>query len=397
MNNIIKEIKNVLFTLFLGIIIGAVCGLVGTLFHILIDLATKTRETHKYIIFSLPLIGFFIVFLYEKFHIQELNTNNIFNSINKNEKISINLIPGIFFSTILSHLGGASVGREGAALQLGGTLGHNIGKFLKLDTEIIKSSTIAGMGGAFSALFGTPIASTFFALEITTVGIIKYKSLLLCFISSIVASQVSKYLNVTPLLFNINNKIDIDYVLYLKVIFLALLTSLLAYIFYKTLSLSEKYFSKLISNPYIKILIGAILIILLSIIEGTYDYNGAGMNIVNNAVNGNVKPYAFIFKIILTAISLSSGFKGGEVVPIFFVGATFGSLISQLIGIDASLSSTLSLFGLFASLTNAPIASLILVLETIGEKYILLYAIIIIITFSLTKKISLYHSQEFSI
>lgn len=397
MNNIIKEIKKILIILILGIVIGTLCGFVGALFHILIDLVTKTRETHKYILFLLPLIGLIIIFLYDILGINGLNTNNIFNAINKNEKLSIKLIPGIFFGTILSHLGGASVGREGAALQLGGTIGHGIGRLFKINTETLKSTTIAGMGGAFSALFGTPIASTFFALEITTVGVIKYNSLILCFISSIVASQISKKLGITPLSFNINTNININYILYLKVIALALLVSIVAYLFYKTLILTEKYSSNLIKNPYIKIIIEAIIIILISVIEGTYDYNGAGMNIVNNAINGKVIPYAFILKIIITAISLSAGFKGGEVVPIFFIGSTFGAVLSPLLGIDASLSSSLSLIGLFAALTNAPIASIMLSLEIFGNEYLLLYAIIIVISFKLTKKISLYKSQEFNI
>lgn len=395
MHSIIKQIKKIFLILFLGIVIGALCGLIGSLFHILIEFVTKTREAHRYILFFLPMIGLAIVFLYDKLGINVLNTNNIFNAINKNEKITIKLIPGIFFGTILSHLGGASVGREGAALQLGGTIGHVIGRIFKIDAETLKSSTIAGMGGAFSALFGTPIASTFFALEVTTVGIIKYNSLFLCFVSTIVASQISKKLNIAPLLFNINGTINIDYILYFKVIILALLISIIAYIFYKSLMLSEKYNSKLIKNPYIRIIIGALIIIIISIFEGSYDYNGAGMNIVNNAINGKAIPYAFFLKIILTSISLSVGFKGGEVVPIFFIGSTFGTVVAPILGIDVSLSSSLSLIGLFAALTNTPIASLILSLEIFGKEYLILYATIIIITFKLTKKISLYKSQEF--
>lgn len=392
MNIIIKKILQLLF---LGIIIGAICGLVGALFHILIDLVTKTREAHKYILFFLPIIGLIIIFLYDKLGINGLNTNNIFDAINKNEKVTIKLIPGIFFGTILSHLGGASVGREGAALQLGGTIGHKIGQIFKIDMETLKSTTIAGMAGAFSALFGTPIASTFFALEITTVGLIKYNSLFLSLVSSIVASQISKKLNITPLFFSINNTISIDYILYFKVLILALLVSIIAYIFYKSLMLSEKYNSKLIKNPYIRIITGALIIIIISLLEGSYDYNGAGMNIVNDAINGKVVPYAFLLKIILTSISLSVGFKGGEVVPIFFIGSTFGAMIAPILGIDISLSSSLSLIGLFAALTNAPIASLILSVEIFGKEYLILYTIIIVITFRLTRKISLYKSQEF--
>ena len=189
--------------LIVSFLIGGMAGLAGSAFHMGVDVATRFRLEHSWISFLLPLFGLLIVFLYRALQVEDHGTNNVIREVQSGEGLSLKLFPAIFLSTILTHLGGGSVGREGAALQMGGSLGYTVGLRLRLDDRDIRTATMAGMAAFFAALFGTPLAATVFAMGVISVGLLYHAAMIPCLISSLTAYGISLLLGVAPARFSV--------------------------------------------------------------------------------------------------------------------------------------------------------------------------------------------------
>jgi len=232
----------------------------------------------------------------------------------------LSLTPAIFLSTVLTHLGGGSVGREGAALQMGGSLGYTAGKWLRLSDEDRRVAVLMGMAAFFTALFGTPLAATVFAIGVASLGLFCHAALLPCLLASLAAMGVSGLLGVAPTRFQVAVP-ALDAVTLLRVAGLAALCALVSMLFCFCVHQAEHLLGKIIKNPWLRAALGGAALIALTLLAGNMDYNGAGMNIIAAAIEeGRALPWAFALKILFTALSLGAGFKGGEVVPSFFVG-----------------------------------------------------------------------------
>ncbi|MBQ9764598.1 MAG: chloride channel protein [Lachnospiraceae bacterium] len=379
-----------------AIVIGILVGLVGSAFYHCMHYATVLRETYSWILYLLPLGGLLIVgdnYLFKDKTPQ--GTNIILKSIRNKEHIPLKVAPTIFIDTVLTHLFGGSAGREGAALQLGGSIGSFIGNCFhstKLNRRIL---TLCGMSAAFSALFGTPLAASIFALEVVNVGAIYYSALVPCVLSSVIAHLVAKSLNVAPELFNVSGIPELNAVSIIKVIVLALLAGIISIIFCKILHLVKHALTKHLPNPFIRIFVGGLLIILLTLILNSRDYLGAGMNIIERCITENSAPEtsAFLLKIVFTAITLGAGFCGGEIVPSFFIGATFGAIIGPLLGLEVSFSAAIGMLCVFCGVTNCPISTLIIGFELFGFTGVALFFIAICISYLLSGNESLYSTQ----
>ncbi|EES48700.1 chloride channel protein [Clostridium botulinum] len=394
-----KSIKKYIITFFLWVVIAGITGLIGgfigSLFHLSVEYATRFRIENDWIIFMLPLGGALIICLYKIFKLgSNIGTNLVIDSIRTDGKVPFSMSPLIFISTVITHLFGGSAGREGAALQLGGSIGSQVGKILHLDEKDMHLITLCGMSGVFSALFGTPLTATFFAMEVISVGIIYYSSFIPCIVSSIVAYKVSLLFGLEPVRFNINVIPNISTENIIKVAILGALCALVSIIFCETLHKTNKFLSNLIKNDYLRIICGGLAIVALTFIVGCRDYNGAGMDIIANAINGQAKPEAFILKIIFTAITISVGYKGGEIVPTFFIGATFGCVVGGLIGLDPRLGAAIGLVALFCGVVNTLITSVILSIELFGSSALILFAVACGVSYMLSGYFSLYSSQK---
>ncbi|MBN1073667.1 chloride channel protein [Clostridium botulinum] len=394
-----KSIKRYIITFFLWVVVAGITGLIGgfigSLFHLSVEYATSFRIENDWIIFMLPLGGALIICLYKIFKLgSNIGTNLVIDSIRTDGKVPFSMSPLIFISTVITHLFGGSAGREGAALQLGGSIGSQMGKILHLDEKDMHLITLCGMSGVFSALFGTPLTATFFAMEVISVGIIYYSSFIPCIVSSIVAYKVSLLFGLEPVRFNINVIPNISTENIIKVAILGALCALVSIIFCETLHKTNKFLSNLIKNDYLRIICGGLAIVALTFIVGCRDYNGAGMNIIANAINGQAKPEAFILKIIFTAITISVGYKGGEIVPTFFIGATFGCVVGGLIGLDPRLGAAIGLVALFCGVVNTLITSVILSIELFGSGALILFAVACGVSYMLSGYFSLYSSQK---
>ncbi|MBR3942165.1 MAG: chloride channel protein [Clostridia bacterium] len=381
---------------FLSLLVGIVCGLVGVSFHFAVDCAAELFTEHTYILYFLPLGGVLIALLYRLFSSKgKMDTNRVIESVRKDEKLPLVMVPLIFISTTISHFLGASVGREGAALQLGGGIGYNVGKLFRMnktDTHII---TVTGMSAVFSALFGTPVTAAVFSLEVCRVGRFNYMGFLPCIISAVTAYEVSGFFKISPMRFLDIAVPEMSATALLKVVGITLLCAMLSIFFLCALKYGHKWMKKLIKNVYVRAFAGGVAVVLLTLAIGTRDYNGAGMSVIEKALSGKAVGYAFLLKILFTTICISAGFKGGEIVPTLFIGSTFGCFMGGLLHLNPAFSAAVGLIALFCGVVNCPLASLFLSIEMFGADGILFFGIVCAISYMMSGYSGLYKSQEF--
>lgn len=378
-----------------AVIVGGICGSVGVLFHFCVDFATELQKEHNWLLFFLPAAGIFIIAIYRFCKLKEdTGTNMIISSIRSSERVPIRMAPLIFIGTTVTHLCGGSSGREGAALQIGGSIGAFFGRVFHMDAKEVHIITMCGMSAVFSALFGTPLTATIFSMEVISVGILYYVAFIPCLIASIIAIWIGRACGISPVAYKLSSIPSLTIPTVIQIMILAVLCAVCSILFIICMHTVEKIYHKKIPNAYIRILAGGCFVILLTLLVGTRDYNGAGMNIVSDAIGGSAKPAAFLLKMIFTAITLEAGFKGGEIVPTFFIGATFGNTIGRLLGLDAGFGAAIGLISLFCGVVNCPMTSIILSVELFGSEGILLFAVACAISYMLSGYYSLYTSQK---
>ena len=379
----------------IALVLGIAGGLLGSSFHFCIDFVTELRQDNKYLLLLLPVAPVVITFLYSTFSTaRKITTDRVIESVRKNKNIPFVMLPLIYVGTVITHLAGGSAGREGAALQLGGSLGYKLGKILKLDDNDMHIIVMAGMSSVFSALFGTPVTAAIFSLEVTTVGVIHYAGFVPCIISSVAAVQVAERLGLNAVKYEGVMFADISMTVLLRVVLFAVLCAAVSILFCAAHKKCAEWFEKLIKNTYLRAFVVGSLLLLLTVAVGTSDYNGAGMHIVDSAIAGNARPEAFILKLIFTVITIAAGFKGGEIVPAFFIGSTFGCLMAPLLGLEAPFLAAMGFVALFCCVVNCPIASLILSVEVFGTQGFLYFAIVCGVSFMMSGRFGIYHSQK---
>ncbi len=383
----------------IAVIVGAVVGVAGTAFSMALSFATAYRTDNKLIIFAMPVAGVIIVFLYNIMKLsRDPGTNNIIKGARSEEKVSIKLAPLIFAATFLTHITGGSAGREGAALQIGGSLASPFGKLFKLDKDDTSILIMCGMAAGFSALFGTPVAAAVFAVEVTIVAAAQYSALVPCMVSGVTAAVISKLLGggaesfIVSGIPSFNSEAAPDL---LRVTLLGAACAAVSVLFCMAIHEAGNLYEKYIKNAYIRAAVGGLIVVALTLLIGTTDYNGAGMDVIERAFSGQAFPIAFAIKIIFTALTLGAGFKGGEIVPSFFVGATFGCAFGGLIGLSPSFGAAVGLLAVFCGVTNCPFATIILSIELFGAGGFVYYALAIAISYMLSGYRGLYSAQQF--
>ena len=378
----------------LGLLIGSVGGLLGALFHHALHFVTHLRTEHNWLIFLLPVGGLLSVGIYRLFGLRNnRGTNEIIDAILGGKPVSPLVAPVIFLASSITHLFGGSAGREGAALQLGGSVASGIGKLLKLSQKDRTVLIMSGMSAVFAGLFGTPLTATIFCMEFESVGTLFTPALLPCYLAAFVASRVSLALGVHPEVFPLEVTTALTLGNSWKFVLLAVLISLLGILMCKVFHEAEHLAAHHLPNPFVRIAVGGVLIAGMTLIVGDHRFNGAGMDMALGAVAGETDWYNFVVKLLFTAVTLAAGFKGGEIVPTFCIGATFGCLLGGLLGLDAGVAGALGLVGLFCCATNSPLASMVLSVEMFGSGYLHLFVLICVICFVLSGHSGLYASQ----
>ena len=374
---------------------GVACGLVGAAFYHVIAWVTAARQANGWLLLLMPAAGLFIVWSYRALGMEnDSGTNQIIASVRSGEKPPLRLALLIFVSTALTHLTGGSAGREGAALQIGGSLAAGLGRALRLGERSMNLIVMCGMSGVFTALFGTPLAATVFSMEVVSVGILHYSALFPCLLTSLVTMGVTGLLGVTAEGYTLLGGPALNLEFLLRAGVLAVGCALLSMAFCVLMHRTARLYKTFIPNQYLRVLCGAALVLLLTALEGSGDYNGAGGEVISAALAGQAVPYAFLLKMVFTALSLGAGFRGGEIVPTFFVGATFGCAAAPLLGLDPAFGGAVGMVALFCGVTNCPLASILLSVELFGSSHILYFALACALSFLLSGKFSLYSSQK---
>lgn len=372
-----------------GVLIGVIAGLFGRS----ISLVSSFRDANPWMLYLLPVLGLLIVQVY-KFDKFKTNTNLVIEGISGGKYVPLRMAPLIIISTVLTHTGGGSAGREGAALQLGGSIGGTLGKWFKLDEYDRKTMIMVGMSAAFSALFGTPLTATIFSMEVVSVGIMQYAALVPCAFASLAARDVAEWVGCMGEHFEIPTHLTFDFMAATKVILLGFCCAMVSMFFCWLLHETEHFFKHTFKNAEIRIVAGAMMIIGLTLLIGNRDYLGTGMHIIEEAVEGHFVPYAFLLKMIFTAITLGCGFKGGEIVPSLFVGATFGGLLGSIVGINPGLAAACGMVATFCGMTNCPVSSLFLSFELFGFENMPFFLLAIGIGYLQSGYFGLYNSQK---
>ena len=377
-----------------AVVVGVVCGTIAAAFGMVIDAATAARQKYDWLVWLMPVAGLAIVGMYHLSGITKpMGTNRVLLAVKEEEGVAIRMAPLIYISSMLTHLTGGSSGREGAALQIGGSVANFIGRQFKLSHLDLRTITMCGMAAGFSGLFGTPLAAGIFAMEIAD-GTLHYAVLLPCMLSSIVARVTAEKFGIQAAAFTVTGYPGLTLHSVLAVLVFGVMCALLSILFVEVLHCIDWTYAQYLKNPYLRIAVAGLIVAAGTTLLGTRDYNGAGTEVIVRALAGEARPEAFLLKILFTALTLEAGFKGGEIVPTFFIGATFGCTFAPLVGLDPSFAAALGMTALFCGVTNCPIASMLLSFELFGGQGLVLFALCCSMSYMLSGHFSLYTAQR---
>jgi len=380
----------------LSVISGLLIGVVGAAFSLSMTFVTTLRLAHPWMLYLLPFGGLVIIGSYHLLKsIDHTGTNLVLSAIHSGDYLPVRTAPLILISTIITHAFGGSAGREGAALQLGGSLAIGIGKVLHLKEDDKKIMIMCGMSAAFAALFGTPVAAAVFSMEVVSVGIMHYAALVPCVIASLVAQGVASLAGIHPEAFVIAEVPAFHIPTAIKISLLAILCALVSILFCIILHGTEHLYQKYLKNPFLRVFAGGCIVVVLTLLVGSQTYNGAGIDFVERCfTEATVRPEAFLLKIIFTAATLCAGFKGGEIVPAFFTGAAFGCLFGSVTGFSPTLCTAVGMSAVFCGVTNCPLTSLLISFELFGYVGVPYFLLAIALSYMISGYSGLYRSQQ---
>jgi len=378
----------------LSLIIGSCGGVLGGVFHKSIDTVTELRLYNPWLLYLLPVGGVVIAALYrlvKKYG--NIDTNRVLESTNSDKNIPLIMVPLIFISTVITHLFGGSAGREGAALQLGGGMAYGMGRLMRLNGPDMHTAVLSGMSAVFAALFGTPLTAAFFSLEVVNVGIMHYSALVPCVISAVCGYVVSAAMGTAPVRFEVAAP-QMTVAVTASTLMLAAMCAVLSIVFCVCVEKCTHFLQKFIPNSFVRIFAGGTAVVILALVMGTTDYNGAGMDVIQRAMSGNALSTAFAAKLVFTAITVGSGYKGGEIVPAFFIGSTFGCMMAPALGLDPGFAASVGFVAMFCGSVNCPVASVLLAAEVFGTNGLLLMAQAVAVSYMLSGSFGLYSGQK---
>lgn len=381
--------------LLLVLISSSVIGLVIGSFLLLLAAVTNLRLENDWLVFLGPSIALLTVFMYRKYGKRsELGNNLLIDSIHEEHKIPLRMSAFTYGFTLLSHLAGASVGREGTGVQIGGTIGAKVGDYLKLNEEERKILTKAGISAGFGSIFGTPLGGAFFGLEMTSIGKIRYEAVIPCLISSVMANLVCSLLPVRHSSYEIGSLPAFSIKLLLIVMAGALLFGLTGRLFAKAVVVVKGFYARMIGNDLLRAFAGSLIVMLILLIPFMSNYSGLGLALIERGFEGTATVFDPVMKFILTVLSLGAGFQGGEATPLFAIGASLGGFLGSASGISPALLAGLGLIGVFGSATNTPLTTIILGVELYGTAGLPYYILTAVIGYYAMGHNSIYSSQR---
>ncbi|MGM1021358.1 MAG: voltage-gated chloride channel family protein [Bacillota bacterium] len=384
----------------LGSGVGILTGTASAFFMKSLDYVTDLRMSNPWLLFLLPLGGLLVSFLYFRYGKNSDKGNNlILEQIHDGkETIPLRMAPLVLFGTIITHLLGGSAGREGTAVQMGGSLAEWFGKLLRVGPVDRKILLICGISGGFGSIFGTPLAGTVFGLEVLAIGLISHEALIPAFIASFIGNIVAtSFWGVTHLHYPIGVIPPLSLMVVLKVVLASILFGLTSIVFSEMTHALKRGYTRLFKNPMAKSAIGGVVIIALVYVLGTRDYLGLGIPLIQESFTGDVSPFAFLGKLVFTSLTLGAGFQGGEVTPLFAIGATLGHALSGFLHLYAPFLAALGFIAVFCGATNTPIACFLMGIELFGADGAMYLFIACIVSYLFSGHTGIYTSQQIGI
>lgn len=405
--------KHLLYWTLLAVPVSLAAGSLVAFFLWSLDEVTRFRWEHSWLLFLLPVAGVAVHFLYKLWGKNaEAGNNLIMDEIHQpGGGVPARMAPLVLLTTLITHLFGGSAGREGTAVQIGGSMASLLAKWFKRSKEDLRMMLMMGIAAGFGAVFGTPLTGAIFALEVLAIGRIKYDALVPCLIASVFADIVCTAWGIEHTRYHIlfrsmNDHRLIDFLLLGKVILAGVAFGLAGWLFAmasrQIKSLAQKAFP---SRQWLIPLTGGCIVILLTFIAGTEDYlglgvtahNPGGISIVSAFHSNGVTPWSWLWKLIFTAVTLGMGFKGGEVTPLFFIGAALGNTLAMIAGAPVDLFAGLGFIAVFAAATNTPIACTLMGVELFGADHVLYYAVACFTAYYFSGHTGIYHAQRVAV
>ncbi len=383
--------------LLISVVIGLLVGIVDTIFgRVLLLLSDFRTEYFNYLIPLLGIVGLLIVFLYQKADERASKGMGLLFAIGQEQEkeIPLILIPLVTLATWLTHLFGGSAGREGVAVQLGAAISHSFSRFFNFENSS-RLFLVTGMAAGFAGLFQTPIAAVFFALEILVLGKLQLQALLPMTVASFVASATSHFLGLEKFSHLVSAELTLDVVTFCKLALLGIIFGLVGNLFAGLLSLAKQKAQEVMENPYYRILFGGILLSLIFLMLYHGRYSGLGTNLITASFTGkDIYLFDWALKLLLTVATLALGFQGGEVTPLFAIGASLGVILANLFGLPVEFVAAAGYISVFGSATNTLIAPIFIGGEVFGFANLPYFVLVMIFAYSVNRKNSIYGGQE---
>ena len=389
--------KKFLFWCLCAPLVGAIGGLVGAAFSWCLKLAGLFRgEYWPWLLIGLPLAGLLIVLLYRICGLEkDPSTNLVLASIREAEAVPMRLAPLIFVGTVLTQLCGGSAGREGAALQIGGSLGNFLARKTRLSPGEGRIVTMCGMSAVFAAIFGAPVTAMAFAMEVAKVGSVLYSAIFPCALAAILGYGVSHLCGVELESFGHPGFPGLAWDSILQSVAVAAVCAVVSILFCAALHWAIRLARHYLRNPYLRIGLGGVVIAGLLVLLGSR-YGGAGQEMIAQSMAGQILPWDFLVKLCLTVLTIAAGFKGGEIIPGMTIGACLGSALAPLLGMDPGFGGAVGMIALFCGMVNCPLSAILLGVELLGGEGILYYAVAAAVSYLLSGYSGLYSGQQFS-
>jgi len=352
----------------LGSLVGVLTGSASALFLWSLDHVTATREANPWLLFFLPVGGMVIGWLYQRFGQLAGRGNNLIidNLHGSDEGVPLRMAPMILFGTLVTHLLGGSVGREGTAVQMGGSLADSLARALHLKKDDRRLLLMSGVSGGFASVFGTPLAGTIFGLEFAQTGVVRYDGLVPCLVAALVGNQVAHLWGVRHTGYSMGDIPPFSASVFAKVALAGLAFGLAALLFAEMLHLMKRLFAALVPSPILRPAVGGLVVIALVYLVRTRDYIGLSESVIRAAFAGDVSGIPFFWKTLFTAVTLGAGFQGGEVTPLFLVGSTLGNALSRPLSLPTPFLAGLGFVAVLAGAANTPLACIVLGVELFG-------------------------------
>lgn len=367
-----EDLANTLkdYTKWLGIslILGTLSGAASAVFLISLGWATDYRVSHPRIVYVLPLVGLAIGYIYHRYAGDAAKGNNlVIEEVNSNKgRIPLRMAPLVLLGTVGTHLFGGSAGREGTAIQMGASMADSVWERLRLSREDRKIMIMAGISGGFSSVFGTPVAGMVFGMEVQSLGRIKYDGLIPCLLTAFIGDYVTRLIGATHSHYPQVATISIDIVNLLKFSAAGILFGLISILFIELIHVIKKLLKTHVPWSPAHPFIGGAVLLVLTYLSGSQDYLGLSLPMIQDSLRTGVPSYTFLLKLVFTAVTLGSGYLGGEVTPLFVVGSTCGYFLGGVFGVDPYLMASAGFVAVFAGCSNTPLACSIMAIELFG-------------------------------